>query len=126
MNELDGIKQFTTVVADSGDIESIRHYHPQDATTNPSLLLKAAGLSQYEHLIDDAIAWGKMARPRNNRWSQRDKLAVNFGAEILKIVPGRVSTEVDARLSFDKERVLRRRAIWWTCISNKALRNHAF
>ena len=56
MNELDGIKQFTTVVADSGDIESIRHYHPQDATTNPSLLLKAAGLSQYEHLIDDAIA----------------------------------------------------------------------
>lgn len=70
MNELDGIKQFTTVVADSGDIESIRHYHPQDATTNPSLLLKAAGLSQYEHLIDDAIAWGKkMARPRNNRWS---------------------------------------------------------
>lgn len=72
MNELDGIKQFTTVVADSGDIESIRHYHPQDATTNPSLLLKAAGLSQYEHLIDDAIAWGKkMARPRNNRWSQR-------------------------------------------------------
>ena len=59
MNELDGIKQFTTVVADSGDIESIRHYHPQDATTNPSLLLKAAGLSQYEHLIDDAIAWGK-------------------------------------------------------------------
>ncbi len=55
MNELDGIKQFTTVVADSGDIESIRHYHPQDATTTPSLLLKAAGLSQYEHLIDDAI-----------------------------------------------------------------------
>lgn len=55
-----------------------------------------------------------------------DKLAVNFGTEILKIVPGRVSTEVDARLSFDKEKVLRRRAIWWTCISNKALRNHVF
>lgn len=69
MNELDGIKQFTTVVADSGDIESIRHYHPQDATTNPSLLLKAAGLSQYEHLIDDAIAWGKkMVKRRNNKW----------------------------------------------------------
>ena len=68
MNELDGIKQFTTVVADSGDIESIRHYHPQDATTNPSLLLKAAGLSQYEHLIDDAIAWGKkMVKLRNNK-----------------------------------------------------------
>lgn len=68
MNELDGIKQFTTVVADSGDIESIRHYHPQDATTNPSLLLKAAGLSQYEHLIDDAIAWGKkMVKLRSNK-----------------------------------------------------------
>lgn len=99
MNELDGIKQFTTVVADSGDIESIRHYHPQDATTNPSLLLKAAGLSQYEHLIDDAIAWGK----KNGKTQEQqvvaacDKLAVNFGAEILKIVPGRVSTEVDAR-----------------------------
>ena len=87
MNELDGIKQFTTVVADSGDIESIRHYHPQDATTNPSLLLKAAGLSQYEHLIDDAIAWGK----KNGKTQEQqvvaacDKLAVNFGAEILKI-----------------------------------------
>lgn len=68
MNELDGIKQFTTVVADSGDIESIRHYHPQDATTTPSLLLKAAGLSQYEHLIDDAIAWGKkMVKLRSNK-----------------------------------------------------------
>ena len=106
MNELDGIKQFTTVVADSGDIESIRHYHPQDATTNPSLLLKAAGVSQYEHLIDDAIAWGK----KNGKTQEQqvvaacDKLAVNFGAEILKIVPGRVSTEVDARLSFDKEK----------------------
>lgn len=127
MNELDGIKQFTTVVADSGDIESIRHYHPQDATTNPSLLLKAAGLSQYEHLIDDAIAWVKNGKTQEQQVvAACDKLAVNFGAEILKIVPGRVSTEVDARLSFDKERVLKRRAIWWTCISNKALRNHAF
>lgn len=62
MNQLDGIKQFTTVVADSGDIESIRHYQPQDATTNPSLLLKAAGLEQYGHLIEDAIAWGKTRR----------------------------------------------------------------
>lgn len=127
MNELDGIKQFTTVVADSGDIESIRHYHPEDATTNPSLLLKAAGLSQYEHLIDDAIAWVKNGKTCEQQVvAACDKLAVNFGAEILKIVPGRVSTEVDARLSLIKKRVLRRRAIWWTCISNKALRNHAF
>ncbi|HFZ8995762.1 TPA: transaldolase [Citrobacter freundii] len=106
MNQLDGIKQFTTVVADSGDIESIRHYHPEDATTNPSLLLKAAGLENYGHLIDDAIAWGK---ERGNTQEQQvaeasDKLAVNFGCEILKSVPGRVSTEVDARLSFDKEK----------------------
>ncbi len=110
MNELDGIKQFTTVVADSGDIESIRHYQPQDATTNPSLLLKAAALEQYGHLIADAIAWGK----KNGKTQEQqvvaacDKLAVNFGTEILKIVPGRVSTEVDARLSFDKEKSMQK------------------
>ena len=128
MNELDGIKQFTTVVADSGDIESIRHYHPQDATTNPSLLLKAAGLSQYEHLIDDAIAWGK----KNGKTQEQqvvaacDKLAVNFGAEILKIVPVACQQKLMNASLLIKKRVLRRRAIWWTCISNKALRNHAF
>ncbi|EDX9484603.1 transaldolase [Salmonella enterica] len=106
MNQLDGIKQFTTVVADSGDIESIRHYQPQDATTNPSLLLKAAGLEQYGHLIEDAIAWGEKHGGTQEQQvaAASDKLAVNFGAEILKSIPGRVSTEVDARLSFDKEK----------------------
>ncbi|EAW1229937.1 transaldolase [Salmonella enterica] len=106
MNQLDGIKQFTTVVADSGDIESIRHYQPQDATTNPSLLLKAAGLEQYGHLIEDAITWGKKHGGTQEQQvaTASDKLAVNFGAEILKSIPGRVSTEVDARLSFDKEK----------------------
>lgn len=106
MNQLDGIKQFTTVVADSGDIESIRHYQPQDATTNPSLLLKAAGLEQYGHLIEDAITWGKKHGGTQEQQvaAANDKLAVNFGAEILKSIPGRVSTEVDARLSFDKEK----------------------
>ncbi|ENL9262119.1 transaldolase [Salmonella enterica] len=106
MNQLDGIKQFTTVVADSGDIESIRHYQPQDATTNPSLLLKAAGLEQYGHLIEDAITWGKKhgGTQEQQVTAASDKLAVNFGAEILKSIPGRVSTEVDARLSFDKEK----------------------
>lgn len=106
MNQLDGIKQFTTVVADSGDIESIRHYQPQDATTNPSLLLKAAGLEQYGHLIEDAIAWGKKNGGTQEQQvaAASDKLAVNFGAEILKSIPGRVSTEVNARLSFDKEK----------------------
>lgn len=106
MNQLDGIKQFTTVVADSGDIESIRHYQPQDATTNPSLLLKAAGLDHYSHLIDDALEWGKKrGKTQEQQVAEAcDKLAVNFGAEILKSIPGRVSTEVDARLSFDKEK----------------------
>lgn len=106
MNQLDGIKQFTTVVADSGDIESIRHYQPEDATTNPSLLLKAAGLSHYAHLIDDALAWGKQRGKTQEQQvaEASDKLAVNFGVDILKSVPGRVSTEVDARLSFDREK----------------------
>ncbi|ESG14915.1 transaldolase A [Salmonella enterica subsp. enterica serovar Oranienburg str. 701] len=76
MNQLDGIKQFTTVVADSGDIESIRHYQPQDATTNPSLLLKAAGLEQYGHLIEDAIAWGKNTAVRRN--SKLQQPAINW------------------------------------------------
>ncbi|ALR77612.1 transaldolase [[Enterobacter] lignolyticus] len=110
MNQLDGIKQYTTVVADSGDIESIRHYQPEDATTNPSLLLKAVGLAQYAPLIDDAVAWAK--QQSSNR-EQRvidacDKLAVNVGVEILKSIPGRVSTEVDARLSFDKEQSIKK------------------
>lgn len=76
MNQLDGIKQFTTVVADSGDIESIRHYQPQDATTNPSLLLKAARLEQYGHLIEDAIAWGKNTAVRRN--SRLQQPAINW------------------------------------------------
>ncbi|WP_312982975.1 transaldolase [Atlantibacter sp.] len=106
MNQLEGIKQFTTIVADSGDIESIRHYQPEDATTNPSLLLKAAALEAYKPLVKDALRYGKS---RGDTQEQQiaeacDKLAVNIGAEILKSVPGRVSTEVDARLSFDKQK----------------------
>ncbi|MFG6656594.1 transaldolase [Scandinavium sp. M-37] len=106
MNQLDGIKKFTTVVADSGDIESIRHYQPEDATTNPSLLLKAAGLEHYGHLLDDAVAYAKkQGSSREQQVSDAcDKLAVSFGAEILKSIPGRVSTEVDARLSFNQEK----------------------
>lgn len=94
------------MVADSGDIESIRHYQPEDATTNPSLLLKAAGLAHFSHLIDDAIDYGKQRGKTQEQQvaEASDKLAVNFGAEILKSIPGRVSTEVDARLSFDQEK----------------------
>ena len=104
MNQLDALKQFTTVVADSGDIESIRHYHPEDATTNPSLILKAAGLDAYKHLIDDAIDYAKKqgGSKETQIINASDKVAINLGMEILKSVPGRVSTEVDARISFDR------------------------
>ncbi|WP_313621380.1 transaldolase [Pantoea septica] len=104
MNQLEALKQFTTVVADSGDIESIRNYHPEDATTNPSLILKAAGLEGYKHLIDDAIDYAKKqgGSKETQIINASDKVAINLGMEILKSVPGRVSTEVDARLSFDR------------------------
>ncbi len=102
MNQLDQLKQFTTVVADSGDFGSIRAYHPTDSTTNPSLIYAAAQEPQYKHLVEEAVHYGR-ARPKNQREETLDKVFVNFGLEILKIVPGRVSTEVDARLSFDVE-----------------------
>lgn len=110
MNKLDQLKTMTTVVADTGDIDSIAQYRPTDATTNPSLLFKAAQQSQYRALLDDAIAY---ARSRSNRLDEQardmmDKLSVNFGRRILDIVPGRVSTEVDARLSFDTEATVAR------------------
>ncbi|KAL1924387.1 uncharacterized protein VTP21DRAFT_7422 [Calcarisporiella thermophila] len=103
---LDQIKQWTTIVADSGDFETISAYKPTDATTNPSLILAAAQKPQYAKLIDDAVAYGK--RKGGNieeqvEWAM-DKVLINFGSEILRIIPGRVSTEVDAHLSFDKDR----------------------
>ncbi|KAI8081568.1 transaldolase [Halteromyces radiatus] len=102
MSVLDQIKKFTTIVADSGDFESIAEYKPQDSTTNPSLILAATAKPQYAKLVDDAIEYAKKKSSDQAGWAV-DKLLVNFGTEILKIVPGRVSTEVDARLSFDKE-----------------------
>lgn len=105
MNKLDQLKKMTTVVCDTGDIDSIKKYTPTDATTNPSLILAAAQKPQYKHLIDDAVAYSKKhaKNPEELKPLLMDKLFVNFGIEILKIVPGRVSTEVDARLSFDIE-----------------------
>lgn len=104
--QLDRLKEFTTVVADTGDFDSIAKYKPQDATTNPSLLYKAATMEQYKHLVDDAVQYGKNLDASLSEKDRLgyiiDKLSVNFGLEILKIVPGYVSTEVDARLSFDK------------------------
>lgn len=90
----------TSVVADTGDIEAIKLYTPQDATTNPSLILKAAQLPQYQPLITDAVSWAK-SQQGDTLENAMDKLSVSIGCEILKTVPGYVSTEVDARLSFD-------------------------
>ncbi len=105
MNKLDQLKQITTVVVDTGDINSIKKYGPTDATTNPSLIFQAAQEEQYQYLIDDAIHWGthKTSHEQQMLHHILDKLFVNFGIEILKYVPGRVSTEVDARLSYDVE-----------------------
>ncbi|KAI8143339.1 transaldolase [Fennellomyces sp. T-0311] len=99
---LEQLKKYTTVVADTGDFETIAEYKPQDATTNPSLILAATQKPQYQKLIDDAVQFGQSkggSADDQASWAM-DKLLVNFGVEILKIVPGRVSTEVDARLSF--------------------------
>ena len=98
---LDQLRQLTVVVADTGDFGSIKEYKPTDATTNPSLILAAAKLPQYKHLIDKAVQFGK--ENGKNLELTLDHLFVLFGCEILKIIPGRVSTEVDARLSFDLE-----------------------
>lgn len=105
MNKLEQLKKMTTVVVDTGDIDAIKKYTPTDATTNPSLILSASQQPQYRHLIDEAIAYSKSkAHSEKERATLlMDRLFVNFGVEILKLVPGRVSTEVDAHLSFDIE-----------------------
>ncbi|WP_237067246.1 transaldolase [Microbulbifer guangxiensis] len=100
MNKLEQLRQRSLVVADTGDIEAIRRYRPHDATTNPSLLYKAAQLPQYQPYLIDALAWADRHSGERGRLAAM-KLAVAIGAEILEIVPGVVSTEVDARLSFD-------------------------
>jgi len=100
----------TTVVADTGDIQSIKQYKPTDATTNPSLLYKAAQLPQYKELVEAAIhtAQSKAKSKEDLTRMILDQLAVNFGVEILGIIPGRISTEVDARLSFDSKGTIKR------------------
>ncbi len=99
MNQLEQLKQFTTVVADTGDFQSIKAYTPQDATTNPSLILKAVQKPEYRPLLEKAIA----NAPDASIDGIIDSLLIAFGVEILKFVPGRVSTEIDAALSFDTE-----------------------
>lgn len=98
MNKFDGLKEHTIIVADTGEIDEIKKYHPTDATTNPSLILKASEIDEYKPFIEEAVSFGK-----GDLDLTITKVFVNFGVEILKHIPGRVSTEVDARLSFDVE-----------------------
>lgn len=109
-DKLTQLKEMTVVVADTGDIDSIRQYQPEDATTNPSLIFAAAQMEQYSHLVDEAVNFGTQSKSTGQGLLDTilDRLAINFGKEILKIVPGRISTEVDARLSFDKENTIQR------------------
>jgi transaldolase len=102
MSSLEQLKKHTVVVADTGDIDAIAEHKPQDATTNPSLLYKAAQMPQYQPLVDEAIAYGRSTAKGDHELIDAiiDKLSVTFGCRILDIIPGRVSTEVDARLSF--------------------------
>ncbi len=104
-NQLDQLKELTTVVADTGDFEAMKEYKPQDATTNPSLILKASGKDEYRHLVERAVKELKDSGKSGKKMTGAiiDRILVLFGLEILKIVPGRVSTEVDARLSFDTQ-----------------------
>ncbi|MFY7842853.1 MAG: transaldolase [Rhabdochlamydiaceae bacterium] len=105
MNQLEQLKKFTTIVADTGEIEEIKKHCPTEATTNPSLIVAAADMPHYQYLVDDALAYAKKhsSQKKEQLNLALDKIFVNFGIEILKYVPGRVSTEVDARLSYDKE-----------------------
>ncbi|XP_062327013.1 transaldolase isoform X1 [Osmerus eperlanus] len=108
---LDQLKKYTVVVADTGDFNAIEEYKPQDATTNPSLILAAAKMPAYQHLLDQAIKYGIAKDGRSEEvqvTNTMDKLFVSFGLEILKKIPGRVSTEVDARLSYDKDEMVAR------------------
>ncbi len=109
-SKLDQLKGMTDVVADTGDIEAIRRFHPQDATTNPSLLLKAAALPHYKKLLAQARSWATLEGGSDAEQLANccDRFAVDVGLEILNIVPGRISTEVDARLSFDTEATIDR------------------
>lgn len=103
--KLKSLATMSTIVADTGEIEEIKRFQPHDCTTNPSLLLKAAQLDDYQDLVNDAVAWGRgrTGTQEGDIQAITDRLAVRFGRELLEIVPGYVSTEVDAHLSFDTE-----------------------
>lgn len=109
-DQLSQLKTMTTVVADTGDFEALAQFNPQDATTNPSLLLKAAALPAYQNLLSQSVTWAKQQSNENKQQviDAADKLSVLIGLEILKTVPGRISTEVDARLSFDQAAMVKK------------------
>jgi len=109
-SKLDQLKAMTVVVADTGDLEAIKTYRPVDCTTNPSLVLKAAEMPAYQDVIESAISWGRKQGGTQDAIAGQvaDRLAVAFGAEMSKLVPGRISTEVDADLSFDVEASVKR------------------
>jgi transaldolase len=108
-NKLEQLKKFTCVVADTGDLDAISRYRPIDATTNPTLILKAAKLPKYRPLLQEAIAWSHKqgGSDKEQITNSVEKIVVGIGGEILKIIPGRVSTEVDARLSFDTKATIK-------------------
>ena len=116
-NLLDQLKTMTVVVSDTGDFQSIEKFKPRDATTNPSLISAAAGMPAYASIVEEALAWAKKEAGTHEKMEVAktavDRLAVEFGLRILKIVPGRVSTEVDARLSAStpKRRIAKGRAL---------------
>jgi len=107
-DQLSTLRKMTVVVADTGELESIKRFTPEDATTNPTLILKAVESTLYDHLIKDAFVYGERSSEANRWGATVDFLAVGIGKEILKVVPGRISTEVDARLSFDTSKTLER------------------
>jgi transaldolase len=111
-NSLEQLRKHTVVVADTGDFGELKKYQPQDSTTNPTLLYQASQMPQYKHLLEDALHYAKEQGAGKSIDEQIeiacDRLAVNFGCEILKIIPGRVSTEIDARLSFDTEGTIKK------------------
>src|SRR5438034_9392910 len=125
LNQLEQLKKFTKVVADTADFESIKDFKPQDATTNPSLVYAATQKPEYAHLVEEVVADRKKSGLSGHEQIEDicDHLLVQFGCDILEIVPGRVSTETDARLSYDVEGSIKRseerrvgkecRSGWW-------------
>lgn len=124
-NQLSQLRQFTTVVADTGDITAIEKYRPQDATTNPSLVLQAASLPHYQHLIAESIEHAKAHQDDKQKQLElaSDYLAVNIGQQILNLIPGRISTEVDARLSYDTQASIKKARQLVQMYNDKGIRN---